>query len=148
MVRRRLRRLREERRWSAQQLADELHHYGVRTTRSTLANYENGLRADISFSEAVAACLALGQPLSALLWTDGPVRFGDSSFEPTELVERLSGTYGTVTVRLSGPPMDPRTTARVVSVEGPGLSFDPDAEWPLRAAPSEPPEPPKPKEEN
>ncbi len=73
MVRRRVRQLRDDKGWSGQQLVDAMHRYGVRTTRSTLGNFENGYREDITFGEAIAIALALQVPLSYLV---GPGRYG------------------------------------------------------------------------
>ena len=66
VLRRRVRQLRADRGLSAQALVDAMHRYGAQTTRSSLANFENGQRADISFAEAVAMALVLEVPLSAL----------------------------------------------------------------------------------
>ena len=81
VVRARLRQLRAERGLSAQALVHAMGHYGVATTRSAWANYENNLREDISFTEAVAVALVLEVPLAELVaesTDDRPVQVGES----------------------------------------------------------------------
>jgi transcriptional regulator with XRE-family HTH domain len=115
VIRRRVRELRDERGWSGQQLVDTMHRYGAATTRSTLSNYENGARAEITFSEAIAMALALDMPLSYLVGDSeaamageaepaGPIRVGEKILETRDLVRLLGGRQSrpiTVTVGLS-----------------------------------------------
>jgi transcriptional regulator with XRE-family HTH domain len=115
VIRQRVRQLRDKRGWSGQQLVDTMHRYGAATTRSTLSNYENGARADMTFSEAIALALAFGVPLSYLVGESedvmlagdqpaGPIRVGEEVFDSRSLVYRLGGRYAsraTVDVVLS-----------------------------------------------
>lgn len=67
----RVRALREERGWSAEQLAEQLTAIGMPTRRSALANFENGRRREIGLHEVFAfarvfrvpPALVLGEPL-------------------------------------------------------------------------------------
>jgi transcriptional regulator with XRE-family HTH domain len=64
LIRARVRELREERNWSAQDLSDHLsEQLGVDISRSMLANYENGRRPDLTASEFIALAQVFGVSL-------------------------------------------------------------------------------------
>lgn len=58
-VRKQVKRLRNERGWSAKQLAERLKGLGIPWDRDIVANFENGRRASISLEETLALAYAL-----------------------------------------------------------------------------------------
>lgn len=74
---------------SVQNLADGLEPYGVRVSRSALANFESGWRDDITFREAVGLALLLDVEMVDLLTEvetpDEPVTVGTHTILTREL---------------------------------------------------------------
>lgn len=64
----RVRRLRKDRRISAQQLADRMNQLGYTTSRGGIARAETGDRREISVDWLFAACNALGVPMTSVLY--------------------------------------------------------------------------------
>ena len=95
-IAREVRRYRQERGMSAQQLADKTAELGMPIPRSVLANFENGRRPTISAAEVVVLAAAL-------------------DVSPAELMCPVG--YDKQLEMLPGRMMDPRTTARWFSGE-------------------------------
>jgi transcriptional regulator with XRE-family HTH domain len=95
-IARRVRALREERRWSAEDLAERLTAAGVPTKRAALANLENGRRRDITVAElfalsrvlCVPPILLFGEPLDTVPL--GATDDGDS-MTTVELLDWFAG---------------------------------------------------------
>jgi len=69
----RLRRLRQQRGWTAADLAEECHRIGAPSlTRSTIAKIESGVRKSVTAEEVAALARALSVEPSDLLREDGP----------------------------------------------------------------------------
>jgi hypothetical protein len=82
---------------SAQGMVDRMREYGTTTTRSTLSNFENGLRDDVSLREAIAMALVLEVDLVDLvvgLPGFGSVRLGERNISFHELRSALAGERG------------------------------------------------------
>ncbi|MGW3993187.1 helix-turn-helix domain-containing protein [Amycolatopsis sp. NPDC004772] len=123
-----VRRLRRERKWSAQRLADECALVGATNlTRGTLAKIESGVRKNVTTDELVALAKALGVQPGALL-TDGgdtppalpPPTAGKRPYQgaPPSLSKRTARTLADDLARLNQASLDrpllPAETSDVV----------------------------------
>jgi transcriptional regulator with XRE-family HTH domain len=100
LIAKRVRRLREERKWNAQRLAEEMTAVGVGWNRGVVAKLENGRRTSVSVVELLALGWVFGVPPVVLLLPDDP----DAEFSITPTVTTTTQrTYRWLVGQLPAP---------------------------------------------
>lgn len=113
VIAKRVRELRTDRKWTAQQLAEKVTTTGVVWNRGTIAKLENGRRDAVSVEELFALAWAFGVPPIVLVLPDDP----GAPYQLTPVVTTSAkGVFGWMTGAF--PPVDAEqdeATARYTS---------------------------------